>query len=260
MVEQRRVTRIAHAYGNSRAAVEVALASDADVIEADMWYRGGDLRIHHERRMRLFPLLIDKKMKTHKPGRYAVRIGKYYVRPDIGAQALDDLLTAVAGKKRLLLDVKGYYSAPHVDGYVDRLVSVLRRHGATDWVAVCGQTHPILERLRQVAPEMEVRDSLEKPYQWEHFLRVIERHESARQICMYHRFWDAGKQAFLEERDVDTYVWTVDDRDTAKELVARGVDGITSNNLELLAELHDWVPGRLRPSQAPADTPLSPSA
>lgn len=242
-----RVTRIAHAYGNNRPAVKAALASAADVIECDMWYRGGHLEIRHERRIRFLPLLIDKKMKTHKPGRFAVRVGKYYVRPDIGTQSLDDLLEAVDGKKRLLLDVKGQYTGDDIDGFVQTLVKCIRDHGADGWIAACGQTRPILQRLREVAPDFEVRDSIEKPYQWEHFLKVIEKYDSARQICMYHRTWDAEKQAFLEERGVNVYVWTVDDEPTARELVQRGVDGITSNNLPLLAELHDWVPGEPLP-------------
>ncbi len=35
--------RIAHAYGNSRAALHRALDADVDMIEVDVWYRGGDV-------------------------------------------------------------------------------------------------------------------------------------------------------------------------------------------------------------------------
>src|SRR5439155_765309 len=60
-----RPLRIAHAYGNTRARLEVAVASAADLIEADVWYRAGKLWVRHEARMTPFPLLVDKRMRGH---------------------------------------------------------------------------------------------------------------------------------------------------------------------------------------------------
>lgn len=248
------VVRIAHAYGNSPAAINQTLASDADMIEADIWYRRGRLEVRHEHHARWFPLLIDRRMKTHRPGKWAVRIGNYYIRPDIGTQSLDDVMKAVAGKKKLLLDVKGYYSAEDVDRYVAKIVRAIREHKAEAWVAICGQTYTILHRIREVAPDLEVRFSIEREYQWERFLRLIEGNPPAKQVCISYRFIDDAKAQFMDAMGVNQYCWTVDDWDAARRLVANGVDGIISNDLELLSELHGWVPGEPSP---PAPSPTA---
>lgn len=231
----RNVVRIAHAYGNNRQALHKALASDVDMIEADMWFRGGKIHMHHEHHLGWLPLLIDLKMATHKPGRFAVPFGKYVVRPRIGTVPLDHLFSEVAGKKQLLLDVKGHYKARDLEDYVQTLVRTIREHGAESWTVVCGQTYSVLHRLREVAPDIAVRYSIERPYQWERFEKL--RTEGVRQVCMWHKFLDDERASLLEAEGVNVFCWTVDDPAIAEDLVARGVDGIISNRLDLLAAL-----------------------
>jgi glycerophosphoryl diester phosphodiesterase len=231
----RSVVRIAHAYGNNRDSLTNALHADIDMIEADMWYRGGDLHIHHEHRLRWLPILVDLRMPTHKPGRFAIPVGKYFVRPAIGSLRLKTLLEATAGRKRLLLDVKGHYKPDDLEGYVRRLVRLIREYNAESWTVVCGQTYSILHRLREVAPDIEVRYSIERPYQWQRFERLMA--HGARRVCIWHRFLDDVKTRALQDAGVDVYCWTVDDPDTANHLVELGADGIISNDLTLLAGL-----------------------
>lgn len=246
-----RIVRIAHAYGNTRQKLAAALAADCDMIEVDMWYRGGDIRIHHERKISWLPLLIDRVMGTHKPGRFAVRIGNYFLRLDIGTLRLDDLLKEVAGRKSLLLDVKGHCGDPHLHRYVDKIVGDIRKHKAESWVAICGQTFSVLQLIGEIAPDLEVRYSIERPYQWERFLRLLE--SGARRVCMAYGFIDADKAKLMVDNNVDLYCWTVDDWAAARRLVTQGVDGIISNDLKLLAELHGWVTG-----SAPAESSAPP--
>ena len=201
--------------------------------------RAGQIRIHHERRMSWLPLLYDRDLRGHPLGPYALHIGRYFVRPDIRTLQLDELLSTVAGRKRLLLDVKGHYKTPDLNGYVNKLVATIRAHNAESWVAICGQTYFVLHRIREVAPDLEVRYSVERPYQWERLLVLLE--HGVRKICIAYVFIDEEKARLMEERGVDLYCWTVDDREAAKRLVAQGVDGIISNDLRLLAELHSWV-------------------
>jgi hypothetical protein len=204
-----------------------------------MWYRGGDIRIHHEHKFRWLPVLIDRKMATHKPGRFAVPIGNYFVRPDIGTLRLEELLEEVAGRKRLLLDVKGHYKPPYLEAYVERVIGLLRKHSAESWTAICGQTYTVLHAIRAAAPDLEVRYSIQQEYQWERFLRLLQ--QGIRRTCMAYGFIDDAKAKVMEDNGVDLYCWTVDDCDAARHLVAQGVDGIISNDLKMLAELHEWV-------------------
>jgi glycerophosphoryl diester phosphodiesterase len=233
--QPRSVVRIAHAYGNNQASLTQALHADIDMIEADMWYRSGDLRIHHEQRVSWLPILMDVRMPTHRPGRFAVPLGKYFVRPDIGTIHLDELLRTVDGRKRLLLDVKGRYKPKDLEAYVQKLVGKIRRHGAESWVVVCGQTYSVLHRLRQVAPDLEVRYSVEWPYQWERFEVLME--HGVRRACMSYRTLEETKVRILTEAGVDVYFWTVDNPETARTLVNLGADGIISHDLTLLVGL-----------------------
>jgi hypothetical protein len=231
----RDVVRVAHAYGNNHKALHEALNADIDMIEADMWFRGNRLHLHHEHHLGWLPLLVDMKMATHKPGRFAVPIGKYVVRPRIGTVPLDHLLKEVAGRKRLLLDVKGHYKPRDLEAYAQTLVRSIREHNAETWATVCGQTYSVLHRLREIAPDLDVRYSIEQPYQWERFERL--RREGVRRICMSYRFLSEERAGVLQAEGVDVYCWTVDRMEVAQELVRRGVDGIISNDLGLLQQL-----------------------
>lgn len=232
----RSIVRIAHAYGNNHASLTRALHADIDMIEADMWYRGGDLHIHHEQRLRWWlPVLVDRRISTHKPGRFAIRVGNYFVRPAIGTMNLDHLLGTVKRQKRLLLDVKGRYEPNELEAYVQTLVRKIREHNAESWAVVCGQTYSVLHRLREVAPDIEVRYSIERPHQWERFELLME--QGVRHACMSYHALDDTKVRVMTEASVDVYFWTVDDPATAKQLVERGADGIISNDLTLLVGL-----------------------
>jgi glycerophosphoryl diester phosphodiesterase len=233
-----RPIRIAHAYGNNRGSLARALSAEIDMIEVDLCYRGGELFIRHERRLGPFPVLADKRMAGHKPGFLAIPLWKgYYVRPDVRRFRLRDLLKTVAGKRRLLLDTKGTYHPQEVDAFILALSEQVAEHNAQDWVAVCGQNFAIIDRLRETAPSLELRYSIEAPFQWDEFLRLATRDESVRRICIQHRFLDEEKLRFAEENGIDVYCWTVDDLAEASRLVALGADGIISNDLSLLAGL-----------------------
>ncbi len=232
------VVRIAHAYGNTPADTDIALAADVDMIEVDLWYHGNQLYIRHERRARRLPILYDRQMPGHKLGPFAIKLGNgFFIRPDIHRYTLDELLERVNGKKRLLIDLKGSYAAPHLERFVKKLIKTIRKHNAEPWIAICGQVYTPLHRIREVAPDLEVRYSIQQPYQWERLLRLMEADRPARATCIAYGFIDDEKARILEAHGVDVYCWTVDDPSEALRLVNNGVDGIISNNLKLLAEL-----------------------
>ncbi|HEY5624900.1 MAG TPA: glycerophosphodiester phosphodiesterase family protein, partial [Dehalococcoidia bacterium] len=88
--------------------------------------------------------------------------------------------------------------------------------------------------------------SLEKPHQWESFVRKMNKHERLRQVCISRHFIDEEKARVLEENGVNVYVWTVDDPEDAHHWVEQGADGIISNNLRLLEGLPRRAASRYR--------------
>ncbi len=232
-----RPVRIAHAYGNSRAALHRALEADVDMIEVDVWFRSGDVYAHHARRLSPLPLLADKKMPGHPLPRPAFPVWPgYWVWPHINPLKLGELLQIVGGSKRLLLDVKGRYKDRRSTAFARTIARRVREHEASSWAIVCGQTYPVLNALRHVDDEIEVRYSLEKPHQWESFVRKMQ-DKRVRQVCISRHFIDDEKARVLEENGVNVYVWTVDDPKAARHWVEHGADGIISNDLDLLENL-----------------------
>jgi len=225
-----RPLRIAHAYGNTRARLEVAVASAADLIEADVWYRAGKLWVRHEARMTPFPLLGSLPL-----GR------RWYIRLDINRLSLDEVLETLASAKGVLIDVKGSYRGQENREFAAALIRTVRGHGAESSIAICGQYWPVLEDVRREAPDLEVRYSVERVFQWEKFMRLVGDDERARRVCIEHRFLNEERARFLTDQGVDVFCWTVDNPEEARRLTAAGVDGIISNDLDLLAELDQAV-------------------
>ena len=101
-----RPLRIAHAFGNRRHRIEAAIAADVDYIEADLWYRAGEIWVRHERRLGSLPILYDRKPRgMNRFGPWSLTVfPNHYIRLDIRPLRLVELLEATRGKRRLLLD------------------------------------------------------------------------------------------------------------------------------------------------------------
>jgi glycerophosphoryl diester phosphodiesterase len=229
--------RIAHAYGNTRRDIALALTANVDMLEADLWYRRGRVFIHHDRQLRPLPLLADHRMKGHRFPPWALPLPpRYYVRPDVNILTLEELISRTQGKRRLLLDVKGNDDEAYAESFARYLATAIRSANAVDHVEVCGQTWPVLRRLSVEAPEIRVRYSIERQDQWVGLNRVLE-NDGPQYVCIQHRFLTDDRLALLKDRGTGIYAWTVDDPAEAESLLDRGVDGIISNNLRLLAGL-----------------------
>ena len=72
-------------------------------------------------------------------------------------------------------------------------------------------------------------------------MRLVGDDERVRRVCIEHRFLNEERARFLTDQGVDVFCWTVDDPEEARRLTAAGVDGIISNDLDLLAELDQAV-------------------
>lgn len=230
--------RIAHAYGNTREAIATAIDAGVDMIEADIWWRRGRIFVHHDRHLAPLPILADRRMKGHKRPPWSVPLpGGYYMRPDAGVLTLAELIERTRGKARLLLDVKGHDGSRYAEEFAEGIAECLGEVAAGEAIEVCGQTWPVLLALRERAPGLHVRFSIERPDQWDAFTVMVQREGAAPDVCIQHRFLTDDRLRFLKEHGAGIYTWTVDDPTEARALLERGVDGIISNDLRLLRSL-----------------------
>lgn len=233
-----RPVRIAHAYGNRRDKIEAAADADIDLMEADLWYRAGEVWVRHERRLGCLPVLFDGRPQgVGSIGPWALTVFPgYYVRPDINPLRLSDLLERTQGRCGLLLDIKGSHGKEGSRAYARALAHNLAEAQLEESVIVCGGAE-VLDQVREAAPDLDVCYTIEKQPQWERFLRRLEVDSGLRGVSMAHEFLNDEIIRFLGDKGLQVFCWTIDDPTEARELLARGVDGIISNNIRLLEQL-----------------------
>lgn len=212
------VLRIAHRAGNERYTLLRALDGPADWIEVDIWYAHGRLHARHERALWRLPLLYDK---------WSLR-----VRPRL--VGLSDLLRLVGDRAHVFVDVKGLH--PRLPAAIARAV---REAGALGRVSVCGQYWPVLNAIGREEPGIPIYHSLGRPEHLAVYRRATPTIEGGRVagVSVARGLITPEDVQAFHDRGLRTVVWTVNDTAEAAKLAGWGVDGITSDRLDLLAGL-----------------------
>ena len=228
---------IAPAYGDRRDLLRQAVEGGADMVEVDAWCRGGRLWARHERRLGPLPLLFDwRHHAAHGLGPWAVPLGNAYLRLEVRPLSLDEVLAAVDGRCRLLVDVKGHHSPAYARAYVAALGRLLER-AAPGQVVLCGQEWGVLETARQALPSLPVRYSVQTPQQWQRLWPRLTGGLRPDGLCLHRSLVNPERSAQLAELGVGFYVWTVNSHEEARRVLGLGAEGIITDRLDLLDAL-----------------------
>lgn len=209
---------IAHGGGNTAERAHDYLNQRADFLEVDLWLRAGRFEARHERRMRWLPVLFEKWYLRRAP------------REHFG---LDELLAETAEHDaNIFLDLKnGGAEAAAV------LHRVLARAARPRVVAASSQQWRALRAVHELLPDVEAFYSIDVRAKLDLFLSVNDRDARPRGVSCRHTLLSEQTVAALHARGLLVVAWTVDDIERARELVAWGVDGITTHCVEeMLAE------------------------
>lgn len=242
--------RIAHRGGgslapeNSLAGIERSLELGLEMIEIDLRRtRDGAIVLSHPDSLPGAPAPIAD-----------LTLAELRQSPANDIATLDEALDIVKGRAMLNLDVKA-------GGLADRLVATVRDQRAVDacvvtclnraWLAEISSLEPRLSTLFSYPPDYggasergwltPVVDSaaflmrVTLPYRLRAMLQTLPNTGA----CIWYRLVTGRLVALVHELDAPLYVWTVDDLAEMKRFAALGVDGITSNRPDLLAELGD---------------------
>jgi glycerophosphoryl diester phosphodiesterase len=206
---------IAHRAANDLARLKEAVASGADVVEADLWHYHGRTEVRHLKTMGPVPLLWD---------RWELVWGR---RPRL---ILDDLLRALPPAVTVMLDLKGRDRR-----LPDTVLAGIKRLLPEHEVMVCSRNWALLESFRD-APGVRVVHSVGSAAQLRSFLlRPFRPEEEA--ISIHQRLLTPALVARLRERAGLVMSWPVNSLRDARRLAAWGVNGIITDELRVVRAL-----------------------
>ncbi len=206
---------IAHRAGNTPELAAGAIAAGADLIEVDLWRYRSRLEIRHVKTMGPIPLLWDR-WELH-PG----------WRPRFQLAAL---LERVPVEQLLFLDLKGEDPALGPD-----IVGTIRTLQPERRIILCGRTWPQLDRLvddPDVCLFYSVGSDEELANIWGRIRPM--RHPA---ISINRRYLTPELMGRFKEIGATVVSWSINTLDDAKRFHEMGVDGFTSDNLELIRHI-----------------------
>ena len=206
---------IAHRAGNELGLLPRAEAVGVDLVETDVWLHRGRLEVRHLKTAGPIPVLWDrwKLAPAWKP-----------------RLELAELLGAVRDETTLLLDLKG--RDPRLP---DILLETLGRHGGVERHVVCSQTWAFLDTLRR-APGVSTIYSIGNRRQLQALWPRLGRLEQPA-VSIHQRLLDPPTIDAFKARSTSIITWPVNDDRCRDELVNWGVDGIISDDLDLLGRV-----------------------
>jgi len=232
------VSRVAHAYGNSRDRIELAVGAGVELIEADLRYRHGAIDVRHDYRLPVLPLLYNRGLRgIHKRWPWAISFGSTMVRLDIGRISLAELLRLVSGRGGLMLDLKRDTFEPGEARCFGE--AVLRQIDATGFdgrIAYCGYW-PLLDAVAQLRPDAQCWYSLDTTLDCEHLLDRLSGATRIERVTVQRDLLTPERAAALRAARIEFYAWDIEDALQAERAIDLGATGIIADDLAMMAGL-----------------------
>ncbi|MGI8486250.1 MAG: glycerophosphodiester phosphodiesterase [Thermomicrobiales bacterium] len=206
---------IAHRAGNSLALARTAIAAGADMLETDVWPFRGHLEIRHARRIWKLPLLWDR----NRP----IPIWRHRLE-------LNQILEHLAIETRIFLDLKGTGAT-----LGERVVERIEKAQPERKIFLCGRTWEQLDAVAShpnVTCFYSVGDDSELASVWSRLETM-----TLPAISLQKDLATPEIMARLNALKTTVICWTVNDMDEARRLFALGVDGFTTDDIEMIARI-----------------------
>ncbi len=206
---------IAHRAGNHPTRASVACEAGADIVELDVWRYRGRLEVRHTKTIWGIPLLWD---------RWSVELGW---RPRL---FLDNALAAIPSGTGVMLDLKG--RAPELPGDILRALDRSPRRGT---VAICSQNWALVDTFAD-HPQIIAIHSVGRARKLPSLFRHLRTREPAggAAISIHQRLLTEESVRSLKTIASTIITWPINDVERAHELAEWGVDGMISDEIEVL--------------------------
>jgi glycerophosphoryl diester phosphodiesterase len=203
---------IAHRAGNELHLLRQAEEAGVDLVEADLWFWRGRIEVRHLKTMGPVPLLWDRWRLA--PG-WTPRL------------TLADLLQAAATETEFMFDLKG--TNPLLPAV---LLDIVHETRPSPGFSVCSQSWDLLEAFRElenvrvihsIGSERQLREAWPR-------LSWHDRHA----ISIHRKLLNPATLRALKERAQMVMTWPINSASVLDEVVGLGVDGVISDNIDLL--------------------------
>jgi glycerophosphoryl diester phosphodiesterase len=228
---------------NTMRGIEAALRYPVEMIEIDVRpCADGTLVVVHD---------DDLRRVAGQPGLVSASTVAELKRYDVGKgekiPTLDDVLSFLRGRVLVNIDQKADNLAPQLLRSIDRV-------GKRDETMLSGAALGTFKAMREMAPSIGIALSLDASWgaaakYWlaRHtsagargqagWIQASARRAGVDDVTLDYHLASPGVVKRLHQAGMTVLTWTVDDPATMRALKRAGVDGITSNRPDLLAEL-----------------------
>lgn len=215
----------AHRAGNDIAFARKVIARGVDLLETDIWLHNGQLELRHRNTMGPIPLLWDR----------------WSLRPGWGPRLLlRDLLEATSRDAMPFLDLKG----EELD-LAPEIVREVRRVQPGRHVVMCGRNWPQLDPV-VAEPDVTIFYSVGDEEERSAVVPRLTRME-APALSIRRELITPDFMARITYLGTTVIGWAVNTTGQARQLYDLGVDGFTSDNLDLLYRIAEQGPAALCP-------------
>ncbi|MBI3212076.1 MAG: hypothetical protein HYZ47_05310 [Simkania negevensis] len=136
---------------------------------------------------------------------------------------LEEMLQLDYKGSALMLEIK-WMGAPFIQD-VEQVMHTIHTQGKNQKFFIATQSLPVLSYLKKKHPSCTLIAIIHSEPEVEEFLKV-----EPKLMALRHQLLTKERVAFLHERGIEIWGWTIDDLAYGKELKRLGVDGIITNN------------------------------
>jgi glycerophosphoryl diester phosphodiesterase len=220
---------------NTLAAFRCALLAKAPAVEFDVQRtRDGRLVVIHDQtvdrttdgRGSVSSLTFDE-LRRLDAGRW---FGPAFAGERV--PSLDEVLDLVRGRASALLEIKN--GPVFYEGIESQIADALQRHGMIDAALVMSFDHLAVRTMREIAPEVATAINYNA--------KLVDMVGAARAadadaVCPAWDLLAAGVVEDAHAAGLGVFPWTIDEEEAMRRCLGWRVDGVTSNDVRLLARL-----------------------
>lgn len=215
---------------NTHAALEAAIANNADYVEIDIAEtKDGVLVVSHDNNIKRISGQNIDIWNSNYDDIKDIDIGSWF-SPEFSGErlmTLDEAIETCRGKVKMNIELK---PTPHDHEFVEKSVAVIQKQNFKDECVLASLDYPTIERIKQVDPSIRTAYITAIAYGDIDTLPVDA-------FSIEATFVNKPLVDAIHRQNKDIYVWTVDNEDLIDDMIDLNVDNIITDDVPMAREL-----------------------